>query len=326
MLVTPTEEYSRALSALEGVEFQEEVTVRLASMILDFQPIPPRPHGDGGLDGLSHKGTVGYCCYGLEHNSFKTNPSREKAVIKKFGADLRRLFELESKDGTLLHKPTPELSTILAPGQQLRHVKLIANWFDSHRVLGPIAAKLEDYTRSSQCRYIRKDASAVVLGPGELATQYAVDEVTVLRVRQRAFARRIHEAAETLDIADPVNFDTKIQALRRIRPDQVPAIDKLADGWRADWRTALAFEGELDTTAPNLHQALEQARLQIATRVATLMLSTSQPWAELAKAEEIARSMLYTQFGKMYESILPDISSGEVARLVGECPIGWQHQ
>ena len=102
MPITLTEEYSRALAALEGAEFQAEVTARLATVIIGFQTIPSKPHGDAGLDGLSHNGTRGYCCYGLEHNGFKNNRSREQAVIKKFAGDLRRLFELETKGSTLV--------------------------------------------------------------------------------------------------------------------------------------------------------------------------------------------------------------------------------
>ena len=143
MQTTLTEEYARALESLEGVEFQAEVNARLAKVLIGFQTIPSKPHGDAGLDGLSHNGTHGYCCYGMEHNSFRDNRSREQAVVKKFAGDLRRLFELEVKDGVLIHKATPELATILSPTQRLQHVDLNTNWFESHRVIGPLATKLE---------------------------------------------------------------------------------------------------------------------------------------------------------------------------------------
>ena len=116
MPITLTQEYSRALAALEGAEFQKEVNARLATVIIGFQTIPSKPQGDGGLDGLSHNGTHGYCCYGLEHNGFKNNRAREQAVVNKFAGDLRRLFELEAKGRTLVHKATPELQTI--PGSE----------------------------------------------------------------------------------------------------------------------------------------------------------------------------------------------------------------
>ena len=193
---TLTQQYSRALAGLEGAEFQAEVNTRLATMIIGFQTIPSKPHGDAGLDGLSHNGTRGYCCYGLEHNGFKDNRSREQAVVKKFAGDLRRVFELETRGSALVHKATQELSTILAPGQKLRHFELITNWFESHRVIGPLAAKLEEYKKVSQCQFVRPDASAVVIGPAELADRYAVDEVTILRASQRGFIRRVQEVAK----------------------------------------------------------------------------------------------------------------------------------
>ena len=321
---TLTQEYSRALAALEGAEFQAEVNAHLATILIGFQTIPSKPHGDAGLDGLSHNGTRGYCCYGLEHNGFKNNKSRERAIVKKFAGDLRRLFELEANGKALVHKATPELATILAPGQQLRHVDLITNWFESHRVIGPLAAKLEEYKKVSQCRYVRPDASAVVVGPADLANRYAVDEVTILRATQRVFIRRVHEVAQTISIDDPGDFDAKIEVLRQLRPDQLPAIESLAEEWRVSWRMALAFERELDATAPNLHHSLEKARRQILIGVSELMLSAEQPWTELPKAEELSRSILRGDFGKLYELLVQDVSPGEIARLIGECPVGWK--
>ena len=321
---TLTQEYSRALAALEGSEFQTEVSARLATVIIGFQTIPSKPHGDGGLDGLSHNGTRGYCCYGLEHNSFNDNRSRERAVINKFAGDLRRLFELENNGRDLVHKDTLELQTILAPGQQLQHVDLITNWFESHRVIGPIAAKLEEYKKISRCRYVKPDASAVVVGPADLANRYAVDEVTILRVTRRVFIRRVHEVAQAISIDDPKDFDAKVEILRRLRPDQLSAIESLAEGWRVSWQMALAFERELDATAPHLHHSLEEARRQILIGVSELMLSADQPWTELTKAEALSRSILNGDFGKLYEPLMPDVSSGEIARLIGECPIGWR--
>ena len=324
MPITLTQEYSRALAALEGTEFQTEVNARLAAVIIGFQTIPSKPHGDAGLDGLSHNGTRGYCCYGLEHNSFKNNRSREKAVVDKFAGDLRRLFELEAKGVALVHKATPELPTILAQGQQLRHVDLITNWFESHRVIGPLAAKLEEYKKASMCRFVRSDASAVVVGPADLANRYAVDEVTILRARQRVFIKRVHEVARAINMGDPKDFDAKIEVLRTLRPDQLPAVESLAEAWRSSWRTALAFEKELDATAPNLHHSLEEARRLILIGVSELMLSAEQPWKELQKAEALSRSILKHDFGKLYGPLMPTVSAGEIARLVGECPIGWQ--
>ena len=44
---------------------------RLQGHITDFQRIPDKPSGDGGLDGLSHGQECAYCCYGPEQDPVK---------------------------------------------------------------------------------------------------------------------------------------------------------------------------------------------------------------------------------------------------------------
>jgi len=95
-MATPSESYAKMLGCLEKDTFEMEVCARLATFISDFQRIPRKPNGDGGLDGLSHGQTTAYCCYGPEQEPFKTNTKGLKDdVIEKFRGDLRKLFELE---------------------------------------------------------------------------------------------------------------------------------------------------------------------------------------------------------------------------------------
>ena len=54
------------------------------------------------------------------------------------------------------------------------------------------------------------------------------------------------------------------------------------------------------------------------------MVSSSKPWTELPNATRIAFEILDQDFGKLYGLLIRDISSGEVARLIGECPVGWE--
>jgi hypothetical protein len=94
-------EYEHALSLLTGDAFQEEVSVRLATNILSFQYVPRKPHGDGGLDGLSHDSERAYCCYGPEFSSFKTAKELTADIVEKFKSDLckhrSRFIEFLSK-------------------------------------------------------------------------------------------------------------------------------------------------------------------------------------------------------------------------------------
>src|SRR5262245_45373885 len=126
------DEYANTLASLEGTNFQLEVCTRLQSVILGFQTIPAKPQGDAGLDGFSHHGEHGYCCYGPEHDVFKTARAREKAIITKFAADLQRLFELDLCKGKLVHNDNQEMATILPKGRRLNHIELIVSWFESH--------------------------------------------------------------------------------------------------------------------------------------------------------------------------------------------------
>lgn len=318
------DEYARILHGLEGSEFQAEVSARLATVIVGFQSIPAKPHGDAGLDGLSHNGTRAYCCYGMEHQSHQDNQSREKALVRKFSGDLCRIFELEVKNRALVHKATSELQRILPAGRKLLYIELVSNWFESHRVIEPLLTRLAEYTRASHCKYVSPDVKLAIAGPKDLANRYAVDEVTIARATARGFVDRVREGAKGLDIDDPMDFDLKMATLRGLVPGKLSAVNAIADGLRADWRTALAFERELADTVPDRHRALESARSEILISVSALMLASQHPWTELLSAKDLSHKILERDLGPIYGSLLPQVSSGEVARLIGECPIGWQ--
>lgn len=163
-----------------------------------------------------------------------------------------------------------------------------------------------------------------VLGPKELSNSYAVDERTIARAQQRIFVRTVRQAAEGVTIGNAGDFDSKMAVLREIRPDQIPAIEALAEQFRANWRMAIAFDQRLDDTAPSLHQILEESRSRILTKVAALMVGSLEPWTRLADAGDIAEEILGTGFSGQFGDLIRDIGSGEIARLIGECPIGWQ--
>jgi hypothetical protein len=55
-----------------------------------------------------------------------------------------------------------------------------------------------------------------------------------------------------------------------------------------------------------------------------LIIGSVKPWMELGKATEIAAEILKGDFDMhSYGMMITDVSSGEVARLIGECPVGW---
>lgn len=319
-------EYERALSQMTGDAFQEEVSVRLATAILSFQEVPRKPHGDGGLDGLSHDAERAYCCYGPEFDNFKTAKALTADIVDKFKGDLCKLFELAMDNRKIVQGENKEIATILPDGTTLKHITLIVNWFNSHRIIGPIGTALNKYRAASTCKYVDKAASVIVWGPKHLATLFPVDESTILRSQQAKTLKEMQSAAQLVAIDDPSKFDAKMNALTKLcAPYQADAIANLKETFLADWRMALAFDQKLDATLPGLHKSLEDHRLRIAQEVVQLMIASDKPWTELGQAGKIARTTLAPDFEKTFgTTLLGAISNGEVARLIGECPIGWE--
>jgi hypothetical protein len=54
------------------------------------------------------------------------------------------------------------------------------------------------------------------------------------------------------------------------------------------------------------------------------MIGSKEPWTELERATQVANDVLAPDFERLYGTLVQDVSSGEVARLIGECPIGWE--
>ena len=322
MATSTAVEYANTLASLEGNEFQAEVSIYFGTQIIGFQTVPDKPQGDGGLDGFSHNGERGYCCYGLEHDVFKTAKERVDAIVVKFSKDLRRLFELGFDGKKLVKVDDSVLKTILPKDRKLEHIYLIVNWFEDHRILGRIGTAVQTYKAASECRYVASSVTVVVIGPTELSALYSVTESAVYRVQQRVFVQKVKQTAKTVVIGNPADFEAKMQILREIRPDMLPTIEQWSAHLLENWRMALAFEIELDKTLNMLHQSLEDCRRRIAVRVAELALSSTEQWKELGKAHELALEILGRDFGE-HGPLLSDVSSGEIARLVGECPINW---
>lgn len=315
--------YAQALGALTESNFEVEVCVRLEHTVIGFQRVPAKPQGDGGLDGFSHHGERGYCCYGPIPNSFKDAKAYERAIIAKFSSDLRRICELETSKKSPVHSPNKPLEDILPKGVRIKEIILICNWFESHKVIGPLHSALADYLKVSVCTYICSDAVVQIIGPLEFAQRFYADELALLALQNRAVFQNVKDTANTLSESPPEGFDSKMAKLKIIRPGKDMAIDGLAESFRHDWRMNLAFQQELGDTLPNLHQALQEGRRRILARVSQRMLASTEPWNELTDMTEEAREILRVEFGA-YAGMVDDVSSGEIARLIGICPIAWE--
>jgi hypothetical protein len=223
----------------------------------------------------------------------------------------------------LVHSPNEPLKDILPKGAQIREIVLVCNWFESHRVIGPLHSALADYLEISACTYICSDAVAQIIGPSEFAQRFYADELALLTLQNRAAFQSVKDTANTLLDAPPEGFDSKMAKLKVIRPGKDKTVDDIAESFRHDWRMNLAFEQELNGTLTNLHRALLEGRRKILARVSQRMLASVEPWSELRDMTEEARDILRVEFGA-YAGMVDNISSGEIARLIGICPIDWE--
>jgi hypothetical protein len=328
--------YIKALSELEEFAFQRAIVQRLLVALNNFQTVPTYPQGDGGLDGYSHKGTRAYCCYGLKYDAAKTPLKRSKQIATKFSGDLRRLYELDAQDKTkkfdesktkLVQYDNDALMRIFgavpAACDRICHVSLIANWFESHTPLGTIKQNAAKYASLSQCRWITPDADVVLKGPKEFADQYGADESTMMWLKHQEMLAKLDEEAPLVEVPHGPTFDSKMQAAEALLPDSRDDVKQVAESLRKDWQWVIAFERNLSDRLPQLHAALEHGRKRLLKLVLTHSAST--PWDSINRAQEFSETVFSDDFLEPYgKGIVRDLASGEVARLVGGCPINWK--
>jgi len=313
--------YIKALSGLEGDPFQDAVSALIGQSIRGFQTVPDKPQGDGGLDGFSHGGTVAYCCYGPEYSAAKTTKDRVKAVIAKFAKDMRRLFELDTDKTKLVHCDNEKLPKILPSNTKILEIRLIVNWFDDNEMLNPLHSLVPEYVAASKCNFVDKSVSMRIIGPKELVNEYQVDQAAVARIQHRGILDRVQNRAKGLALSDAGDFDAKMKALRVMRPGMGPAIDALEETFRENWKTSLAFENELDATVPSLRRSFDNARSQIVGAVSAIVVSAPEGSVVIDQCRRAAVEILERDFAKQYGDLVPALAEGEIARLIGECPI-----
>ena len=320
--------YIKTLSELEEFAFQRAIVSRLLVALNNFQSVPPYPQGDGALDGHSHKGTRGYCCYGLKYDAAKTPHQRSRQIASKFSSDLRRLYELEPKGRKkFIHKDNNALLSIFGavpePAERICHVTLVANWFESHEPLGAIRQNAKTYADASQCRWITRTADIVLKGPKEFADQYGADESTMMWLKDHVLLATLKEEAALIDAPHSPTFDSKMQAVEVLLPGALEDVRNVAELLRTDWQWAIAFERRLSDRLPQLHAALERGRQRLLMRVLTHTSAT--PWESITRAQEFSESVFSDDFHPLYgRGAVRDLASGEVARLIGACPINWK--
>jgi hypothetical protein len=319
-------DYAKLIGKLEGYDFEKEVCARLQTIFVDFQRIPVKPHGDGGLDGLSHGQERGYCCYGPEQEVRKLeNKGLKEDIVNKFSSDLRKLFELETEKKKIKHAANEELATIMGDNHKIKIVYLIVSCFDSHRVIGPLNTNFNKYKVESQMKFVDSAATLTVWGPTDLATLGAVDEHTLFRIQNPALIACV-QAASAAELVKDVSggFDAKFDDLKRRRPGGAAKIDGIAAKLREAWAAAIALENDLSKNSLGLHQDLESVRSNAALSAQVKSMSATNPYQLIETMVEEVAGGLQQGFGNRFGPLTPRITQGVVAGLIGECPIDWR--
>lgn len=262
-------------------------------------------------------------CYGPKRDFAKTPGGRASAIVKKFSGDLRKLMELGFRQRQLIHRPNKKLLRLL-PNQRLTEITLVVNWFEHNKILIGINAAVASYKASSLFRCVAPGATVVVVGPKQLAEQFTIDEIALADIQQRTMLQRIEDAARHVTLDNVHDFDVKIDMLRSLVPGHDASIDRIAATWRRNWKKALAFEHELNSGLPHLHQRLENSREEILNFVDQLTLTGADMHRRWPEVERHAFDVLRRNFGSQYDVLVPGVANGEIARLIGECPIEWE--
>jgi hypothetical protein len=321
----------KMIGAAEKQEFEDSVCEFLQSCISDFQTVPAKTKGDGGLDGYSDRQTVGYCCYGPEQGSFKDNTKGLKAdIIKKFSTDLRKVFELDPNKANPTKKNNPGLEQVLAEGVKLKTIRLVVSVFEEKAILGKLNTAFNKYVAASDLRFVEKNCSLVVWGPAQLAAAGVVNDGTVVRLQNRIMRARLAEVAVNATKqeppAPPEGFDAKFDWLRdRADGPKAARLESIRERFLKNWGVALAIQDDLANNAVGLHQDLESARERASAAADLLSLEGCNPHALLRTVSEEMKQQLKEKLGEHLKlSTLESLADGEVAGLVGECPIDWR--
>jgi hypothetical protein len=319
--------YAKLLGALEGDDFQDQVCSRLHALIADFQRIPAKPSGDGGLDGLSHGQTCGYCCYGPEQEPFKTNSVGLKDdIVEKFRKDLRKLFEVEvGPNRRLVRTQSVALPSIMGEGNRIKNVYLVVSWFESHRIIGPLNTEFARCKAASALRIVDADATLTIWGPKDLAAKGPIGEHALFLLEERALLAKVKLAiAAGIQPSSTGDFDAKFEDLRQRGAGRIPQINGLSEHFKNAWSTAIALDNELASTSVSLHEALEDARTQSAATAQIRSMSASSPYDLLDGMRREVAANLGQSFGERLGTLTPRVADGEVARLIGECHLDWR--
>lgn len=320
-------EFVKHLCALTEKDFEAEVCDHVARAVLGFFRLA-RANGDGGLDGVSDNGATGYCCYGPAANEERSPARRATAIVNKFKKDLCRILELDAP-GTKNFRENTILAANLPSNTRLKHIHLLTSWADDLSLYRRLVEPFEEYKSKSRRKFVEADATITVKGASAIATMWGVTDAVIAGLENRLLAERLRqlESDPALPGVDPTaaaKFEHKMDLLKQILPNDVEEINRLAGLLRSGWTRALRLEQHLSEISSVRHRALEDARAELLLRVTTQLLGVEETWTRLPGLRETASTLVLQAIGSDFDGVAGQAGSGEIARLIGECPIRWR--
>lgn len=322
-----TVEYANAIARLVGDEFEAEVCRLLQRTFSGFQRVPRKPSGDGGIDGLSHRLTRAYCCYGLDlqPSPATTAKALRQKIVKKFTADLRRILELDGPKTS--HRDNTVLEGILLPPKvKLETIYLVTNWFETNQLIGDLNGAFNVLLAKSKCRFVA--SQIVIWGPHDLANVGVLDQLTLIRLENPGIVQALHEAyTAPSPVAKEEDFNAKFDALRTLNPKASVAIESLRDDFRSAWGRSLSFDKALSEAVPHVHRSFENARRRIASEARMASLGSTVDPVQLVRdvTDRMARALRELPTAAILEGEIDDLAMAETGRLIGECPLDWRN-
>ncbi|WP_375758676.1 hypothetical protein [Corallococcus exercitus] len=327
------DEYARRLATLEGDDFQLEVCTLLGRNFFGFQSIPDKPGGDGGLDGLSHNHTIGYCCYGPEISGAGASPTDIKnKVLAKFYSDLRRILELDfppnAKKGTKpVHAENKKLGSIVRPGTKITQINLCCSWFEDNTIIGLLNATFEEYKKLSKLTYVAQSCALTFQGPREIATCYAVDDHALLRLEQPDLVKILNQKPNQATQLPPdlSAFEEKMQVLANAYPQKKNRVDELRKRLLEDWSESLQIAEGLNNTAPNIYKKYEKLiKAEANKALEQSMTAEPEDFNKILSGFREAIAVRLKEELRFPQEEVQNVANQITARLVGECPIDWR--
>ena len=317
------------LRKLEGDAFQQAIVVALGLNVGDFQTIPDKPSGDGGVDGLSHGQSIAYCCYGPELAVAGLTPGEiAKRIVKKFDKDLQRILEVKRGKTGCIKKTNDQLAAVMGKQRKIGTVQLISSWFEDHTIIGKLTNIYDDLVQHSDKRFVSASCSVVIAGPNEIAAKFYVDDRLLLAIEQPEVLKILDDSAsQPAPPPQQADFDAKFAALAAKHPGRTKEIAALRDNFLADWSRHLARIQNLADKFPHYHRrvvafveaVINQARIKslgkTATEATNLIADVGE---ELRKRAEVE---LQDVLPPAYHQKFTD---GALAALIGECPVDWR--